>query len=115
MTDGPVPATADEVMLHPDEVAYLAGRIQTIARAIIDDLDRAGREPALTSEDFGNLNADAQAYRLHAELVLDSSAKAREHSGELGESAGALAKYATAMHDQEIATAARLDAIRHGR
>jgi len=114
MTDVPVPATAGEVMLHPDEVGYLAVRIQTIARAILDDLDRAGREPALTSEDFGNLDADAQAYRLHAQLVLDSSAKAREHSSALDESADGLAKYATAMQDQEIATAARLDAIRHG-
>ena len=102
-------------MLHPEEVSRIAPRIQAIAQAMLDDLDRAAREPALTADDFGNLNVDKQAYQLHAQIVGDSSTTARERGVHLDESAGTLAKYATAQQNNNVAHAARLDALRHGR
>ena len=102
-------------MLHPEEVSRIAPRIQAIAQAMLDDLDRAAREPALTVGDFGKLNDDEKAHRVYANVVEVSSTTARERGVHLDESAGALAKYATAQQDNSVATAARLDALRHGR
>lgn len=112
---GTPPGAAKDVMLHPEEVGRLATRIRGMAKDILDGLDTANGQPGLTVEDFGNLNADAVAYQLHAQVVQQSTDKARERGTGLENSAAVLAEYATAMNDNDIAEAARLDAIRHGR
>lgn len=102
---------ADGVMLHPDKVGELAGAIEAIARDITDELNRAGYAPALTLEDFGNLNDDAANGQLHLQFGADASARAGQHAERLAGVAQLLGKYSQAVANTDLANRARIAAL----